>query len=129
MTILQAPLLTERDDAEASEGGIDPLGLYAIADSLAVRLVPGVRERQTHPRFLTAIAVSLAVCERFGEETVASDGVTEPWLVFEWYFVEGLVRTAVERANVGLPGSLKAARAIADGVPLSAKRYLKTPSV
>jgi len=48
------PLLSEADPAATSEGSLDPLGLYAIADSLAGRLVPGLRERMTHPRFLTA---------------------------------------------------------------------------
>jgi hypothetical protein len=124
-----APLLTERDEAESAEGGIDPLGLYTIADTLGVRLVPGVRERQTHPRFLTAIAASLAVCGDLGDEAIASDGVSEPWQVFEWYAVEGLARTSRPSETVGLPGGQKAASAIADGVPMSAKRYLKTPSV
>jgi hypothetical protein len=55
--------------------------------------------------------------------------VSEPWLVFEWYLVEGLVRTAESGHTIGLPGSLKAARAITEGVPLSSKRYLKTPSI
>ena len=126
-----APLLTEKDDAESSEGGIDPLGLYTIADALGVRLIPGVRERQSHPRFLTAMAVSLAVCgdPRFEDEEVAADGVSEPWLVFEWYLVEGIARASQNGETLGLPGSLKAAKAIADGVPLSAKRYLKTPAI
>ena len=36
------PRLTLLDEADAkSEGSLDPLGLYAIADRLAVRLVPG----------------------------------------------------------------------------------------
>lgn len=72
-----APLLTEKDDADSSEGGIDPLGLYTIADALGVRLVPGVRERQSHPRFVTAMAASLAVCgdARFEDEEVAIDGI------------------------------------------------------
>jgi hypothetical protein len=125
-----APLLTERDDAESAEGGIDPLGLYTIADSLGVRLVPGVRERQSHPRFLTTLAVSLSLCGEFDEETTAADGSSEPWLVFEWYVVEGLVRAAEDTDEIrGLPGSLKARRARDDHVPLSARRYLKTPSV
>jgi hypothetical protein len=124
-----APLLTEKDPAESSEGGINPLGTESLADALAVRLAPGVRERQRHPRFLTALAVSLEVCRDFDQETLASDGVSEPWQVFEWYLVEGLVRTAESGERVGLPGSLKATKAIADGVPLSAKRYLKTPTV
>ncbi len=124
-----APLLTERDPVDSAEGGINPLGTDALADALAVRLAPGVRERQRHPRFLTAMAVSLEVCRDFDEETLSRDGVSAPWQVFEWYLVEGLVRSAEEGERVGLPGSLKAARAIADGVPLSAKRYLKTPAV
>jgi len=127
-TRLMVPFLSEKDDAEKSEGGIDPLGLEAIADALGTRLVPGVRERQTHPRYLTAMAVGLAVCERFDEGVFAADGVSEPWQVFEWYLVEGLVRTSSGRSR-GVPGSLKASKAIAEKVPLSARRYLKTPSV
>lgn len=129
MAAALAPLLSERDEAESAEGGIDPLGLYTIADTLGVRLIPGVRERQSHPRFLTAIAASLAVCGDLSDEVVASDGVSEPWQVFEWYAVEGLARTSETSETVGLPGGQKAASAITDGVPMSAKRYLKTPSV
>lgn len=87
------PLLTEADPAETSEGSIDPLGLYSIADALATRLVPGVRERQKHPRFLTAIAVGLAICSQFEDEGPAAEGKSEPWQVFEWYQVEGLMCT------------------------------------
>ena len=126
-----APLLTEKDEIESGEGGIDPLGTEPFADRLAIKLVPGVRERQRHPRFLTAMAVSLTLCEEFGEEVLACDGVSEPWLVWEWYLVEGMVRTLGSNPNAikGLPGRDKAAAAISDGVPLSAKRYLKTPAV
>lgn len=123
------PLLTEKDEAESSEGGIDPLGTEPLADALAVLLAPGVRERQRRPRFLTAIAVSLEVCQDFDEETLASDGISPPWMIFEWYFVEGLIRTSGGEGTLGIPGNLKAAHAINDGVPLSAKRYLKTPNV
>ncbi len=147
-TVLMVPRMSERDDALGTEGAIDPLGLAAIADRLGTKLVPGVRERQLHPRFLTVLAVSLAVCEEFEADTVAKDGISEPWQVFEWYFVEGLVRTsraanpsesearrtsrpAVEElpATRGVPGSLKARRALDEGVPLSARRYLKTPTI
>ncbi len=124
-----APVLTARDPVEAAEGGIDPLGTEPLADALAVRLVPGVRERQRHPRFLTAMAVSFEICNGFDDETVAADGISPPWQVFEWYLVEGMVRTAEDIQPLGLPGRLKAERAIADAVPLSAKRYLKTPTV
>jgi len=124
------PMLTEADPKVSAEGSIDPLGMYAIADALAVRMIPGVRERQTHPRFLTAIAVSLSLGSEFDEEVVAADGVSEPWQVFEWYFVEGLVRTTSDRKLLsGLPGQDKALSAIKDRVPLSENRYLKTPTV
>jgi len=124
------PLLTEADPVASSEGTLDPLGLYATADSLAVRLVAGVRERQQHPRFLTAMAVSLAVCSEFDEDAVAEDHISEPWQVFEWYMVEGLVRTCADSDEIrGLPGRDKASAAIRDRVPLSAARYLKAPSV
>ena len=143
------PVLSERDEAPGTEGGIDPLGLAAIADRLGTKLVPGVRERQLHPRFLTAMAVSLSVCEDFESETFAKDGVSEPWQVFEWYLVEGLVRTSrsavTDRTDNesstrepspteamgtrGVPGSLKARQAVDEEVPLSARRYLRTPTV
>lgn len=124
------PLLTEADPVASSEGTLDPLGLYATADSLGVRLVAGVRERQQHPRFLTAMAVSLAVCSEFDEDAVAEDHISEPWQVFEWYMVEGLVRTCADSDEIrGLPGRDKASAAIRDRVPLSAASYLKAPSV
>ena len=124
------PRLSEADPKLSAEGSIDPLGMYAIADSLAIKLIPGVRERQTHPRFLTAIAVSHLISDSFDEDVVAKDGVSEPWQVFEWYFVEGLVRTTRDSKLLrGLPGQDKAARAIKDRVHLSEKRYLKTPTV
>ena len=31
------------------------MGMYSIADALAVQLAPGIRERQSRPRFLTAL--------------------------------------------------------------------------
>lgn len=127
------PLLTAADPRDAAEGSLDPLGMYAIADALAVRLVTGVRERQMHPRFLTSIAVSLSLCSVFDEDVIADDGVSEPWQVFEWYLVEGLVRSTKDRSKLrGLPGlekATKATKATKDGLPLSERRYLKTPTV
>ncbi len=128
--LMLMPLLSETDPRASAEGSIDPLGMYAISDALAVRMIPGVRERQRHPRFLTSIAVSLSLSTEFDDETVAADGVSEPWQVFEWYVVEGLVRTTKESKLLrGLAGQDKASRAIKDRVTLSAKRYLKTPTV
>jgi hypothetical protein len=125
------PLLSELDLNESSEGGLDPLGTEPLADKLAAKLAPGVRERQQHPRFLTATAASLSLTADWGEEVLARDGVTEPWLVFEWHLVHGLV-LASGRQDLdlrGLPGRLKAEQALRDGVPLSPRRYLKTPAI
>ena len=103
------PRLSEADPLASSEGSIDPLGMYAIADTLAMRLVPGVRERMQRPRFVTAMAVSAAICRDFGEDVLAADRVSEPWQVLEWHLVEGLVRTCNDREAIrALPGSDKA---------------------
>lgn len=127
------PFLSERDPEESNESAIYPLGLNIIADSLATSLIPGVRERQSHPRYLTAVAVSAKVCSDFDEDRIAKDEISEPWQVFEWYMVEGLVRRIPkeQRANMGrLPGIDKVDKAVnKDKVPLSAKRYLVMPSV
>ena len=124
------PLLSEEDRGTSLEGAIDPLGLYAVANALAVKLVPGIRERQSRPRFVTAIAVSASVCLGRTPGEVAADHVSEPWQVFEWYVVEGLVRGSSEDADLtALPGVDKARQAMRDRVPLSASRYLKTPTV
>jgi len=124
------PLLSDYDPITSSEGALDPLGLYSIADSLGRELVPGVRERQSHPRFLTAIAVGAYLCSAFDDDTIAADGVSEPWQVYEWHVVEGIVRSASKQDEYrGLPGSLKAEQAISENQHLSAVRYLKTPRV
>jgi hypothetical protein len=60
----QFPRLSEEDKFETSEGGLDPLGLVQVAEALAIRLVPGVRERMSHPRYLTAMAVAMEVCRK-----------------------------------------------------------------
>ncbi len=122
------PVLSEADPAESAEGSIDPLGIYPIADALASRMVPGVRERQQHPRFLTLLAASLWLCSTFDEERVAADDVSEPWQVFEWYVVEGLARETKDKSLLrGLPGRDKADKLRAEGVPMSARGYLKGP--
>jgi hypothetical protein len=123
------PLLSEEDKAESSEGGLDPLGLTQIAETMAVRLVPGVRERMVHPRYLTLIAVGLEVCREFGSDTFATDGVSQPWQVFEWMVVEGFARHYKGRLPFKLPGSDKASSALRAKVPLSSRSYLKTPGV
>jgi hypothetical protein len=122
------PALSIYDPVQMSEGNLDPLGLVPVSEALAVRLVPGVRERQSHPRFLTAYAVSLHICSEFDDDVVAADGVSPPGQVFEWLLVEGMVRRSNEDSDLaGLPGRLKAAQAIETSQPLSAQTYLQVP--
>lgn len=124
------PTLSEYDPVTHSEGALDPLGLYAISDSLATKLVPGIRERMSHPRFLTAMAAGAFVTREFAEDEVAKDGQSEPWMVYEWYIVEGLVRSKGNDPDLReLPGVRKTQEAIRDGVRLDAARYLKTANV
>ena len=126
---IQLPYLTDYDPVRSAEGALDPLGLYAIADNLAVKLVPGIRERMSHPRFLTAIAVGAAINRDLDEELLAADGQSEPYMVYEWHAVEGLVRKRGEDGLSGLPGILKTRECMKQGLKLSAARYLKTASV
>ena len=69
---IQLPNLTDYDPVKSAEGALDPLGLYSIADNLAVKLIPGIRERMSHPRFLTAIAVGAAINRDFDEDLLAA---------------------------------------------------------
>ena len=86
--------------------------------------------RMWRPRFLTAIAVTSLVVEPLAEE-LAKDGVTPPWLIFEWHYVEAVAALADRDGNAlrRIPGIDKARQALRDRVPLNATRYLKTPKV
>jgi hypothetical protein len=57
------PFLTGYDPPGTSEGTLDPLRLYRIADQLALPLVPAVRERMQRIRFLTAAAAGALMRE------------------------------------------------------------------
>lgn len=127
---INLPKLSEYDPIRSAEGAIDPLGLYTIADRLAVRLVPGIRERMSHPRFLTAMTVGTVILRDYDEDAVSADGQSEPYLVYEWHAVEGIVRKRGDDPNLsGLPGVLKTRDCLRDRLHLSAPRYLKTPTV
>ena len=70
------------------------------------------------------------VTRDFEEDAVASDGQSEPYLVFEWYVVEGIVRNRGNDPTLsGLPGVLKARECLRVGLHLCAPRYLKTATV
>lgn len=128
---IQLPVLTEYDPVYTAEGSLDPLGLYPIADRLAVRLVPGFRERMAHPRFLTMMALGAVICSDFDEDEIGSDGISEPWQVYEWYVVQALTKKFHQEKDEirGLPGREKALNAYKQKLPLNATRYLKTATV
>jgi hypothetical protein len=61
---------------------------------------------------------------------MAADGQTEPYLIYEWHAVEGLVRARGEDPSLKhMPGIQKVKDCIRDRVALSSARYLKTASV
>jgi hypothetical protein len=122
------PFLTIYDPPGTSEGTLDPLGLYQIADQLAVQLVPAVRERMQRIRFLTAMAVGAIVTEGLEDDVRQRDA--SPHLVWEWLLVEALMRTRGDDASIwGVPGTLMARRALQQLGYLDARSYLKTPRI
>ena len=124
------PFLSTFDPPEQAEGSLDPLGLYSIADALGVRLAPGVRERQSKPRYLTLALVGFAAC---GDDVMeAGDKKQLPaWLVYEWLVVESLVRhfRGKQPALHGVPGQGKVQATIDAQDVVCARTYLKTPTV
>lgn len=122
------PFLTSYDPPGTSEGTLDPLGLYPIADQLAVQLVPAVRERMQRIRFLTAMAVGALVTEDLEDHPDVRDA--SPYLVWEWLVVEALMRSKGEEAGIwGIPGTQVARRALNQHGYLDARSYLKTPRI
>jgi hypothetical protein len=122
------PFLTSYDPPGTSEGALDPLGLYQIADHLAVQLVPAVRERMQRIRFLTAIAVGALVTEGLEDDSRQQDA--SPYLVWEWLVVEALIRRMGDNPSVwGVPGTQVAGRALDQQGYLDARSYLKTPRI
>ena len=101
------PFLTLPDPLVSGEGALDPLGLAMVGDRLADQILPGLRARMSRPRFLTAIAVSAAVCDGL-EDRLAADGITPDYLVFEWLVVEAFVREGDREKTLRTPGTQKA---------------------
>ena len=122
------PSLTSFDPETSSEGTLDPLGLYLVADQLATRLVPAVRERMQRIRFLTAMAVGAIVTEELG--TGSADDTCTPWLVWEWLVVESLLRSPTVAPELrGVPGTLVTRRALSSHKYLDERSYLKTARI
>ncbi|OGC78441.1 MAG: hypothetical protein A2Z27_00365 [candidate division Zixibacteria bacterium RBG_16_50_21] len=122
------PFLTSYDPPGSSEGTLDPLGLYQIADQLAVQLVPAVRERMLRIRFLTAMAVGAYVIEEIDDDPAKRDA--SPYLIWEWLVVEALTRKMGGDSSIwGVPGMLMAKRALEQHGYLDARSYLKNPRI
>lgn len=122
------PFLTSYDPQGASEGTLDPLGLYQIADQLAIQLVPAVRERMQRIRFLTAMAVGALVTEELEGDPRQRDA--SPYLVWEWLVVEAFMRSMGGDPSMwGVPGTHVARRALDQYGYLDARSYLKTPRI
>lgn len=123
---------SEYDAEDGAEGSIDPLGLTVINERLADLVAPGIRQRHLHPRFLTALCFGRRVTAGFGPDAIGTDQKSEPWQVFEWFVVDGLVRTYKESDPTqiaGLPGQMKSSAAMRVNAVLSAARYLQLPGV
>lgn len=125
------PFLTAADPTGTSEGSLDPLGLFQIADLLGTELVPAVRQRMLRVRFLSAMAVGAFVTE--GLEADPRYREAAPYLVWEWHVVEAIVRThdraAEDRSTWGVPGIGVTRRAVKHYDRLDARTYLATPRV
>jgi len=123
------PFQTAFDPPQHAEGSLDPLGLYSTADTLGVRLAPGVRQRQSKPRYLTLALVGHTVCQGQLTELGASKGLPA-WLVFEWLVVQSLVQRLTGTSELqGVPGRDKVQDTLKRGLSVCASNYLKTPSV
>ena len=104
------------------------VGLYQIADQLAIQLVLAVRERMLRIRFLTAMAVGSLVIEDLEGDPRHRDAT--PYLVWEWLVVEALTReVSADPSNWGVPGTAVTRTARAQHGYLDARSYLKTPRV
>ena len=125
------PFLTAADPPGTSEGSLDPLGLYQIADLLGTELVPAVRQRMLRVRFLSAMAVGAFVTE--GLESDPRYREAAPYLAWEWHVVEAIVRShdraAENRSTWGVPGIGVTRRAVNHHDRLDARSYLATPRV
>lgn len=126
---LSLPELSEYDPPVAGEGSLDPMGLAAISDRLADRLVPGVRARMQRIRFVTAMAVGATACETLVDELPAGE-ISTPAICFEWLVIEAFVRRlSAKQMPAGVPGSSKARGVVNRKERLSAATYLKGPAV
>lgn len=129
--LVPLPALTEADPVVAGEGSLDPLGLAQIADRLAEHLLPGLRARMRRIRFLTIAAVGACAADDIVDRAPA-DGVSTSSICYEWLVLEAFARKGDKDSPLeasGVPGSTKVKSVLAQHKRLSARNYLKAPSV
>ena len=126
---LTLPELSAYDPPVAGEGSLDPMGLAAISDRLADRLVPGLRARMQRVRFVTAMAVG-ATGVRDARRRAARGRDLDAGDLLRVAVIEGFVRRLPPQLiPQGVPGSRRLAPSSAGTQRLSAATYLKGPSV
>lgn len=126
---LAPPILSVPDPLLESEGSVDPLSLQRTYERLADKILPAVTVRMGRIRFVTALCLGALVCEKYADDAVASDEVTPPWLVYEWFVIEAFARELDDTRGLGIPGLLKVRSCLNNQRPVSAPAYLKTPKV
>jgi hypothetical protein len=104
------------------------MGLYMIADQLATKLVPAVRERMQRIRFLTPMTVGALVTEDLQPND--RNPHVLPYLVWEWLVVEAIVRSTEGDSELwGLPGSYVVRKSVDEYGYVDERSYLKTARV
>ena len=88
--IMYSSFTTQLDALANGGGSLDPMGLYAIADRMAMTLVPGVRERMSNLRYLTASAYGAEVCRGMSDEKLIQARL-EPYMALEFHLVSGWI--------------------------------------
>lgn len=127
--MLRPPVISLADPVVDGEGGIDPLSLQRTYERLADRMLPAVTVRMTRIRFLTVMSVGARVCDAFEPDELAADGITPPWLVYEWFVIEALAREGESVDQQAIAGLRKVRDCIKSQRHVSNATYLKTPKV
>lgn len=127
--MVMPPTLSLPDPLQDSEGSVDPLSLQRTYELLADKILPAVTVRMGRIRFLTAMSLGALVCQHYDADAVAIDGITPPWLVYEWFVIEAFARELGDTRGERIPGLLKVKNCLGNQRPVSASAYLKTPKV
>ena len=127
--MLRPPVISLPDPLLEQEGSVDPLSLQRTYERLADRMLPAVTVRMSRIRFVSVMCVGARACAEYEVDTVASDGVTPPWLVFEWFVIEALARAGENIDQQAIAGLRKVRTCLEAQRHVSNATYLKTPKV